>query len=410
MCAKKKNDGNITNRAIKVPIYPTEEQIVMFAKTFGCCRFYWNKALEDEKATYEETGKFNVPDPALYKKEYTFLAEVDSLALCNTQINMKQAFKSFFKEPDRVGYPKFKKKHDKQSYTTNCQYNSKNPTIEVFEKAIKLPKIGKVKANIYRKPGGDNWVLKSATVSKTKSGKYFCSLLYEFPTPPVEEILPTEDRTIGLDYSSPNFFVDDHGNMPEEVHWFRKSEEHLARLQRKLAHKTKGSKNYYKTLRQVQELHEHIANQRKDYTHKLSTAIANAYDMVCVEDIDLQTMARTLNFGKSTNDNGFGMFREQLKYKLAARGKQYTVIDKWFPSSKMCSYCGYIYKDLTLDIREWDCPVCKRHLPRDLNAGRNIKYEGLRSFYETRKITFSPKAKTAVFAASPKNEEAMDNA
>ena len=393
-----KKKQNVTNRAIKIPLYPTPEQKEMFAKTFGCCRFYWNKALEEEQKTYKETGKHAILSPASYKKEYGFLSEVDSLALCNTEISMKQAFKVFFKDPNHVGHPKFKKKRDKQSYTTNCQYNGKNPTIEVTDDGVKLPKIGVIKANLYRKPM-EGWILRSATISMTKSGKYFCALLYEFPTPEVEEVIPTEETTVGLDYSSPHFFVDDNGNMPEEAHWFRRSEEHLARLQRKLAHKRKGSKNYDKALRQVQLLHEHIAQQRKDYTHKLSTAIANAYDMVCVEDINLRAMAQTLTLGKSTNDNGFGMFREQLKYKLAERGKHYVVIDKWFPSSKMCSYCGYIKKDLTLDDREWDCPVCHEHLLRDKNAGRNIKYEGLHSFFTAREITFTPKGKTPVFSS-----------
>lgn len=372
-------------RAIKVRIYPTTEQATLMAKTFGCCRFAWNQMLGDQQAIYAETQKHIVKTPASYKKQYPFLAEVDSLALANVQVNLNQAFSNFFKDPQHVGKPSFKsKKKSRRSYTTNCQYYDSKQSIEVFEDKIKLPKLGMVAANIYRKPM-PGWKLKSATISQNRSGKYFCSLLYESIIDTPAEVLPTEEGAIGLDYSSPNFCVDDHGRSPEKIRWFRESEKKLAKMQRRLTRMQEGSKNYIEQKRKYNELCEHVANQRKDFAHKLSREIANSYNAVCVEALDLRVMSRTLRLGKSTFDNGFGMFRTFLEYKLHEQGKHLIVIDKWFPSSKTCSECGYVNKELTLHDRIWTCPCCGAVLPRDPNAGKNIKHEGIIEFYKARR-------------------------
>ena len=246
---------------------------------------------------------------------------MDSLALCNAQLALKKAFKHFFKNPGHFGHPKFKtKKKAKKSYTTNCQYHVSGPTAYTAKDAIRLPKLGLVKAKLYRNTH-DNWVLKSATISETKSGRIFCALLYEFDAPVPKEVLPTLENSIGLDYSSPLFYVDHENRSPDKPRWFRESEAKLAHEQRLLSHMKYGSKNYIRQLRKIEVLQERTANQRKDFAHKESRRIANAYGAVCVEDLDLQAMAQSLNLGKSTNDNGFGMFREFLKYKLEEQGK-----------------------------------------------------------------------------------------
>lgn len=371
----------IMRRAIKVPIYPIPSQETLIQKTFGCTRFIWNQMLSDEQRFYNETGKHFIPTPASYKKQFPFLKEVDSLALANVQMNQNQAFSNFLKNPGKFGHPEFKsKKKSKKSYTTNCLHNKSGETIFLTKDGIRLPKLGIVKARIYRFPNR-RWTLKSATVSQTRSGRYFCSLLYEFEAPTPDEVLPTEENTIGLDYSSPLFYVDNNGYSPEKLRYFRNSGGKLAKLQRNLSRMKKGSKNYFKLLHKITRLHEHIANQRKDFAHKESRRIANACGAVCVEDIDLRAMSQSLKLGKSTMDNGFGMFRTFLGYKLAEQGKHLIYIDKWYPSSKTCCFCGGYNKFLKLGEEEWNCPHCGKIVSRNIGAAINIKREGLRQFY-----------------------------
>jgi len=328
-----------------------------------------------------ETDKHFIPTPAKYKSKFPFLKEVDSLALVNVQLDLKDAFTQFFKDNKHFGHPDFKsKKKSKKTYTTNCQYNGDSQTVRLLHRGIQLPKLGVVKAKIHRQPM-QGWKLKAATISQSKSGKYYCSLLYEFVVDQPKEILPEQDTTIGLDYSSPLFYVDYTGKSPGRPRWFRESEDKLALYQRRLSHMKKGSQNYKRQLHRIQVLHEHIANQRKDFAHQESRRIANAYDAVCVEDINLRGMAKGLKLGKSTNDNGFGMFREFLEYKLHAQGKHLIYLDKWYPSSKTCHYCGYLNSELTLNDREWIWPGCGRKILRDQNAALNIRDAGIIQFY-----------------------------
>lgn len=380
--SKKIKEGQeYCQRAIKVRIYPTEEQAVLLAKTFGYCRFIWNNMLADEQRFYNETDKHFIPTPAKYKSEFPFLKEVDSLALANVQLDLKRAFAQFFKDSKHFRYPNFKsKKKSKKSYTTNCQYNGNAQTIQLVHQGILLPKLGVVKAKVHRQPM-HGWKLKSATISQSKSGKYYCALLYEFVIEVPKEVLPTCETAIGLDYSSPLFYVDHTGRSPDNLHWFRKSEEKLALYQRKLSRMKYKSKNYKEQLHRIQILNERIANQRKDFSHQESRRIANAYDAACVEDLNLRDMAGALTLGKSTNDNGFGMFRNFLEYKLHEQGKHLIYLDKWYPSSKTCHHCGYINSDLTLNDREWVCPGCGKMISRDLNAALNIRDAGIDQFY-----------------------------
>ena len=231
-------------RAVKVELYPTDEQRILIHKTFGCVRAVWNDMLGDEQEFYAAADKHFIPTPAKYKKKRPYLSEVDSLALCNAQLALKKAFKRFFKNPGHFGHPKFKtKKKAKKSYTTNCQYHVSGPTVYTAKDAIRLPKLGLVKAKLYRNTH-DNWVLKSATISETKSGRIFCALLYEFDVPVPKEVLPTPENSIGLDYSSPLFYVDHENRSPDKPQWFRESEAKLAHEQRLLSHMKYGSKNH----------------------------------------------------------------------------------------------------------------------------------------------------------------------
>ena len=343
----------------------------MFAKTFGCCRKVYNLMLEDKIKYYEATKKTLNNMPAQYKAEYEYLKEVDSLALANEQMHLRQAFKNFFQNPKKFGFPKFKAKKSGDSYSTN----NVNGNIAIIDSFIKLPKIGKVKVKIHRLPS-ETWKLKAATVSKTSSGKYYASLLFEFSKENEEKELT---KAIGLDYASNGLYVDSEGNAADMPRFYRKSEKKLAREQRRLSRKTKGGSNYNKQKLKVAKVHEHTANQRKDFLHKKSREITNLYDVVCVENLNMKGMSRSLRLGKSTLDNGYGMFLNFLDYKLRDEGKILIRVDKFFPSSQMCSECGTLEpgtKDLSL--RQWTCSCCGTHHDRDVNAAINIKNEGLR--------------------------------
>lgn len=364
----------LANKAYKFRLYPNEEQKILFAKTFGCVRFIYNQMLSDKIAYYKETGMKLNNTPAQYKNQFEWLREVDSLALANAQMNLQTAYNNFFKTP-KVGFPKFKsKKRDKDSYTTNNQ----NGTVSIIDKKLRLPKVGLVKM-VQHRMISDNEKIKSATITRTPSGKYYVSILVEYDKF-IPETKLSKDRAIGLDYASHSFYVDSQGREADYPKFYRKAQDKLAREQRKLAHMRYDSNNYHKQKIKVAKIHEKVANQRLDWIHKLSTQLARKYDIVCVEDINMQNMVMSLKLGKSTNDNGFGTFRNILSYKLADRGKAFVKIDKWFPSSKMCRHCGFINHELTLSDRVWACS-CGATINRDENAAINILNEGLRMLF-----------------------------
>lgn len=368
------------NKAIKYRLYPTAEQTTMFAKTFGCCRKVYNLMLADKIESYKTTGRFATVTPAKYKKDYPYLKEVDSLALANKQMDLQAAFRNRFSKSRKKknGFPKFKSaKHSRKSYTTNNQ----NGTIAVFDNAVKLPKIGKVKAVIHRKPSVD-WVVKSATISQESDGTFYASVHFEYEKTIVS--VPVSDNAIGLDYASDGLYVDDNGNVGSNHKYYRESHKKLAEAQRKLS-RMQGSKkhegksnNYLKQLHKVNKIHRHIANQRLDNLHKKSAEIANQYDVVCVESLNMRSMSnKGFGNGKATLDNGYGLFLNMLEYKLADRGKYFVKVNKWFPSSQICHCCGTVHPEMKdLSIRTMKCG-CGLIISRDQNAAINIKTEGL---------------------------------
>ena len=377
----------MANKAIKYRIYPTPEQAIMFAKTFGCCRRVYNLMLSDKIEGYKATGKFINVTPAKYKKDYPYLKEVDSLALANVQLNLQGAFKNRFSKSRKKqnGFPKFKSaKRSRKSYTTN---NQKGTVAIIDNSYIKLPKIGEVKSVIHRIPG-DGWTIKSATVSQEPDGKYYISVLFEFDMP-VNPYTADITNAIGLDYASDGLYVDSNGSIGNNHKFYRESHDKLAKAQRKLS-RMQGSKkqevksnNYMKQLRKVNKIHRHIANQRLDNLHKISTEIANQYDVVCVESLNMRSMSnKGFGNGKATMDNGYGMFLTMLEYKLRDRGKQLVKVDKWFPSSQICHCCGSLHPEMKdLSIRKMKCD-CGLIISRDKNAAINILNEGLRQLTE----------------------------
>lgn len=359
------------NKSYKYRIYPTYEQCIIINKTFGCVRFIYNQMLSDKIKYYEKTKKKLNNTPAQYKKEYEWLKEVDSLALANAQMNLQAAYNNFFRNP-KVGFPKFKSKHkNRKSYTTNCV--KKN--IEIKNGYIKLPKIGMVKLKQHRFMPSD-YKIKSVTVSRTPTGKYYASVLFEYENQAQKQ---TPQTFIGFDYSMHELYKDSNGNEPQYPRYYRQAEKRLKREQRKLSKMQKGSKNRDKQRIKVSKIYEKVSNQRKDFLHKQSRKIANVYDCVCIEDLDMKAMAQLLNFGKSVNDNGWGMFTKFLRYKLEQKGKRLVKVDKFFASSQICNVCGYKNAGTKkLSVRTWECPKCRTHHDRDLNAAINIRNEGMR--------------------------------
>lgn len=371
------------NKAFKYRLYPTKEQAALFNNTFGCCRKVWNLMLADKLVSYKETGKFVSVTPARYKSEYPFLKDVDSLALSNVQLNLQRAFRDCFSKTRKknTGFPKFKSaKHSRRSYTTNNQ----NGTVAISDdRHIRLPKLGKVRAVIHRQPDA-SWNIKSATVSQDGDSRYYVSVLFEYDAViPVRE--PDMTKVIGMDYASNGLYVDDNGVRGTEHKYYRESQKKLAKAQRRLARMTGSGKheaksaNYLKQLRKVNKIHKHVSNQRLDYLHKRSTEIANRYDAVCVEDLNMKAQSnKSFGNGKATMDNGYGMFQSMLSYKLADRGKRLVRVDKWYPSSQICHCCGKRHpemKDLKIRIMRCDCGNV---MDRDQNAAINIRNEGIR--------------------------------
>lgn len=373
--------------AIKYHAYPTPEQAEFFQRTFGCVRKVWNCMLADSNTYYKLNKKHMINQVSQYKAVYPYLKDVDSLALNSVRNHLIDAYKRFFKKISSA--PKFKSKHkSKRSYTTNNQ----GGTVALLDTGVKLPKVyrlfGAVKIKQHRKPA-DNWRIKSATVSMNRSNEYYISILFEYEDVPVRPASKQSSLAIGLDYKSDGLYADSNGKIGSNHRYFRESQKQLARAQRKLSRR-KGSRknerkshNYMKQLARVNRIHRRIANQRLDNLHKISVMLAKQYDIICVEDLNMKSLSnKGFGNGKSTMDNGYGMFLVMLEYKLKRQGGYLVKVDKWYPSSQLCSVCGKKHPEMKIVKRnpkqEYLVCDCGNRMQRDLNAARNILNEGLR--------------------------------
>jgi len=330
------------NISIKYRIYPNQTQSDQIMKTFGCVRFVYNKCLDYQERYYSRTKLFikkiemNSYCNHVLKQEFPFLREVDKFSITNSIFNLYESYNRYFTHLSK--HPKYKsKKRSRMSYTTNITKEN----IEVGENYVKLPYLSKVKAIIHRKADSD-WKIKTACVSRDRDGKFYCSIMYCInETEKINAI--NINNAIGLDYSSKGLFVDSNGHTCDNLKHYSRYLKVLVREQRRLVRKQseinhRPSKNYIKQQRKINRIHKKIANRRKDYLHKKSYEIANQYDIVCVESLNMRKISnKSFGLGKVTQDNGYGMFLEYLDYKLERKGKKLIRIDRWYPSSQLCS-------------------------------------------------------------------------
>lgn len=361
-------------QAVKVRLYPTDEQIQVLAQHFGCARWWWNYGLNQCVETYKATDKglsqsgLNSLLPKLKKEKDTeWLGDCYSQVLQSVSLNLSRAYQNFFE--GRAKYPRFKSKHHRQS----IQYPQK---VKQIDETLKFPgKLGVVKAKIHRPLDG---IVKTVTVSKCPSGKYYASVLMEYDGEYPES---KEGKTIGIDLGIKDFAITYDGEKvskyPNPRH-LSKYEKKLAVKQRIAARKKKGSNRRRKANKIVARVYEQVSNVRQDHLHKLSRKIVDNNQVVVVENLNVKGMVRSHKLAKAISDTGWGTFVNFLNYKLERSGAKLIEINRWFPSSKLCSNCHYQISELPLDVRTWTCPSCGTHHDRDGNAAMNIRAEGIR--------------------------------
>ena len=368
-------------KGYKYRIYPTKEQEIQLAKTFGCCRFVYNQMLakkielyKTEKKSLSKTDCNNYCNREL-KKEYPWLKEVDKFALTNSIYNLDFAYQNFFREIKKgntnQGFPKFKsKKNNHKSYRTN--FTNNNIEVDFENNQIKLPKLKWIKCKFHRKFTGK---ILSATISQVPSGKYFVSLNIECK----HEELPKNNNAIGLDLGISDLLITSEGEVFENNKLTYKYEKKLAKLQRQLAKKQKGSKNFNKQRVKIAKLYEKITNIRKDNLHKISSQIVKENQFIFSEDLNIKGMVKNHNLAKSIHDVSWYELTRQLQYKSEWNGRIYHKVDRYYASSQLCNVCDYKNEEVkNLSIREWTCPKCGTYHDRDINASINILNQGLR--------------------------------
>ena len=374
------------HKSIRVRLYPTEEQEVLINKTIGCVRFVHNQTLADCKQSYEQTqhfpsGKERSANLVPLKEEYEFLKEVSASALQQSIRDLDSALDNFFKNRNHFGFPKFKSKHNqKQSYRTPCD---KRLIYVLDNKHLKLSKLGKVKTKRFDMP--EVYKLCNITVERTNTNKYYASICIETEVQP----LPKTGKQVGFDLGLIDLLIGSDGTRYERPKFAYTNKDKLAKEQRKLSKmRTKlervnadldECKNYQKQRHKVAKLHKHISNCAKDFNHKLSRKLVEEYDLIAMEDLNVEGMKKNHNLAYSISDVRWSQLLGFIRYKCLWYGKDFKQVDRFYASSKICSECGTYHKDIvnSLSVREWICLDCGTHHDRDVNAAKNILIKAL---------------------------------
>lgn len=350
-------------------IYPSSEQKQQLEKIAGACQRIETAALMDMIAQHQHTGELLTPRVQDYQGDYHMdLKGIDPMALSRVLIDLSQRFERALAAG---AYPPYPHKKSALTYATSA----KGGRVMVEDGKIHLPGVGAVPIVLHR-PLPPQKII-NATISLNQSGSVYVSLLFARKRVYAQQIEATEDNTLGLDFSVPKFYVDSNGDSPDHPRFDEKEAAKIEALRRDLRRRVKGSKNYQKKQRQLARLYEKVRNRRRDWLHKESRRLADKYDYIAVEDLDLQGIAGTYSLGPHTMDNGYRTFLDMLAYKMAAQGKGLVKINRWIRSSQKCHKCGYINRELTLNTRFWKCPSCGNHNSRDHNAAINIKNQVL---------------------------------
>ena len=373
-------------RATKIRLYPNKTQEQTLNKVLGCYRFVYNKMLALKQEAYNrdksnlglcELSKF-FHGTLLKDEQYAWLKEQNTKVMKQAIRQMLSAYDGFFKLGK--GFPKFKSKHDNNSALFPCEAISKSNTFET--RHISLTKsLKNIKfhcSNLYferLQKYKDN--IKSATLSKTKSGKFYLSVLMSMNEEEFKQFIHTNNK-VGIDLGVKDFVVTSDGEVFKNKHFLKQSENKIKKLQRQLSKKVKGSNNRDKVRIKIAKEFEHLTNQRIDYIHNVVNSLLRTYDYVFMENLNVQGMLKNHKLAKGIQELGFYTFKNILKNKAMMNNKFVIEVDRWFASSKTCHECGYVYKNLTLGEREWTCPICGEHHDRDLNAAVNILMEGQR--------------------------------
>jgi putative transposase len=368
--------------AIQLRLYPTKQQAIFLEKSFGCNRYIWNASLNACKKDYAEHGKkannYKTINSTLKieKINNEWLKEVDAWALQQTTKHLFDTYKNFFSK--KCGFPKFKKKTETNSFTSG------NGQVKIINRTLKIPKLKiPIKWRQSKNIIPENYIsIQTATIKKTKAGNYYASILFRIPKKPIKQVSINSKKIIGADFGLKNFITTSNGDKIKSPEYFKKSQKKLAKLQKRHSKKKANSKNREKARLKLAKQYEHITNQRKDFLHKLSTSFVNDYNIICVEDLNLEAMKKL--WGRKISDYGYATFVNMLQYKSAKYGKLFVKIDRFEKSTGVCPECGHILKNkLNLSIREWQCPKCSKIHDRDIAAAQIIAIKGRKHLKNT---------------------------
>ena len=386
----------LITRAYKIRLYPNKAQRVFFNKSFGCCRVIYNEMLYELQNAYKNGITLNKNE--LFKQiktKYVWMSESDSQGLCNTYQDLNTAYRNFFNK--KAKFPKFKKKKDKNTYR-NAMCLKDISKLFPDKTHIVIPKAGKIAfRQDYDFSNLNIQKIYNITIERSKTNKYYCSICVDVE----QEEYEHTGEIIGIDLGIKDLVIDSNGNKYENPKYLNKVEKKIKHLNRLYSKKTKGSKNKEKARFKLAAAYEKLSNKRKDNLHKITSKLIKENDIICIENLNVKGMSKNHKLAKAIQDASFGTLVSMLKYKAAWHNRRIIEIGRFFPSSKLCSSCGYRMNYMGLEIRKWTCPQCNTIHDRDINAAINIMNEGLKILDSTGRTTETEESNSSMPVENP---------